>query len=90
MRKASWLAGSSVNGDTDVNDILDLAEEIVEVLIRHLEGHVADEEGFRRRVPGSEARSVAGPFFLEGVLDEHAAALEDLLVEGLHGFGGGT
>ena len=44
VSKASGLAGSPVDGDTDVHDITNVAEEIIQVLVRHLKRHVSDEE----------------------------------------------
>lgn len=45
MCETSGLSGSSINGDTHVDHIADTAEEVVEITVGHLEGHVADEEG---------------------------------------------
>lgn len=50
MSESSWLASTSVNGNTDVNDISNITEELVEIGIGHLEGKVADEEGLGWRV----------------------------------------
>lgn len=50
MSEPSRLTRPPVNGHTDVHDVADITEEIVEVLVRHLKGHVADEQGIGGRV----------------------------------------
>lgn len=58
MRESSRLARAAVDGDADVNDVCDVAEELVEVCVGHLEGEVADEEGLGGGVLGLDG--VAG------------------------------
>jgi hypothetical protein len=48
--ETSWLTGTSVNGNSDINDISDITEELVQVGVGHLESKVADEESFGWRV----------------------------------------
>jgi hypothetical protein len=50
MSETARLASSAINCDTNINDILDLGKEIVEISIRHLKGHVPDEQRFARGV----------------------------------------
>ena len=98
MGETSGLAGSTINRNADVDDILDAAEECVEIAVGHFEGHVADEEGFGGRVQGlpwSACRiaSLGGlgihcAACVCGVLDGQATAFEELLIQCLDGFGG--
>lgn len=87
MCEASRLTGPSVNGDTYVHDVADIAEKVVEIFVRHLEGHVADEEGLGRRVGLEGSVLGARPRVLLGlvILDDKVAALENLHVKGLDG-----
>lgn len=78
--EAPGRAGAAVDGDTDVNDVLDIFEHVVEILVGHLEGHVADEERFAR---GCWC-GVAPALFLVELHDE-AAAFEDLEIEVVDG-----
>lgn len=92
MREASRLAGAAVDGDAHVDDVPDLAEEVVELAVGHVEGHVADEEGAGgwsglRRAPGGNA---PGGGAGGGVLDVETAAFEFLVVEGGDGGVGGV
>jgi len=80
--ESSWLTGASVNGNTDINDISDITEELVEISIRHLEGKIADEESLGWWVCGW---LTAG---LVLVVDDETAAFEDLLVLAFDGRGG--
>jgi hypothetical protein len=48
VSEASRLTGAPVNSNTDIHDIANVAEEVVQVLVRHLEGHVANEESLGR------------------------------------------
>ncbi len=83
MGETSWLAGSSVNGNTDVNDVSNVAEKLVEISVGHLESEVADEE----RLGGC----VLGAWLVGGlvlVVDDQTTAFEDLLVLGFDGCGG--
>lgn len=84
------LARSSVNRHAHVDDVADFAEEVVELLIGHVEGHVADEEGAGGVVEGAGSK-VAGDEGLTrgGVLDCEDAAFEGLAVKGVDGVGGG-
>ena len=91
MREAPGLARAAVNGDAHVDDVADLAEEVVEFAVGHVEGHVADEEGAgggggagRVAVGAREERGAGG-----GVLDGEGAAFEGFVVEGFDGLGGG-
>jgi hypothetical protein len=98
VSEASRLAGSSVDGHADVDDVLDAAEEGVEIAVGHLEGHVADEEGFGGRVEGLPwsvcwTAGLGSPGIhcaacVCGVLDGQATAFEELLIQCLDGFGG--
>ena len=87
MRKSSWLPGPSVDGDADIDHILYALEEIVQVTVGHLEGHVADKEGLgwwvQRLVrAGWVLRAVVeGAGLKGGVLDGEAAAFKELLVQ---------
>ena len=44
MGKTTGLASSSVNGDTNVGDVAQRAEEIVQIAVCHLKRHVSDIE----------------------------------------------
>lgn len=46
--ESPWLSGTSVNGNTNINDILDVTEKLVEVGIGHLEWDVTEEESLAR------------------------------------------
>ncbi len=83
MGETSWLAGSSVNGHADVDDVSNVTEQLVEISVRHLEGEVTNEEGLGGLVLG--ARFVGG---LVLVIDDQATAFEDGLVLGFDGCGG--
>lgn len=52
MRKTPWLTRSAINGDPNVDDITDTTEEIIQISVGHLEGHVTDEQGLAWRVLG--------------------------------------
>jgi hypothetical protein len=80
--EASWLAGTSIDGNTDIDDISNVTEELVEICVGHLEGEIADEE--------SLGGGVLSPLALcpVHVVDDEAAALEDGLVLGFDGGGG--
>jgi hypothetical protein len=98
MRKASWLTSSSVDGDSHINDIANAPEQVVQILVRHLEGHVADEECLGRWVlsPADfavEACAVVTLSFhlfcgVGGILYDNTAAFVELLVHGFNGRGG--
>jgi hypothetical protein len=93
--EASGLAGSPVNGNTHVHDVANVAEEVVQVLVGHLEGHVADEESLGRRVvrcgtvEPSTVATVAASAVTGGFgaveLDNEVPAFEDLHVQVVNG-----
>lgn len=83
VSESTWLAGAAVNGNTDVNDVLDIAEQLVQVGVGHLEWEVADEEGLGWGVLGTVGLRV------DHVVNDHAAAGEEGIVEVLDGLGGG-
>lgn len=53
--EASRLSTSSIDGDSDVDNVPDISEEFVEIFIRHPEAHVANEECPRRWIARGEA-----------------------------------
>lgn len=91
MCEPSRLSRPAINGNANIDHIADAAEEVVEIAVSHLEGHVADEKGLGGGVP-RQAKAVRARFQLRGleggVLDGEAAAFEELLVEGCDGFRG--
>jgi hypothetical protein len=92
MRESSRLTSPTINRNTHIDHVADAAEEVVKIAIRHLEGHVPDEEGLGGGILRARGAFGAGFEFggLEGgVLHGEAAAFEELLVEGFDGFGGG-
>ena len=87
--ESSGLSAAPVNRHSDVDDVPDVLERVVEVLVAHLERHVADEQGLGRRVDGERATiTVAdgaasfarGAFAAYVVLDCNATAGNDGLV----------
>ncbi len=86
MRKTSGLTRSSINGNSNINDISDATEEVCEIAVCHLKRHVTDEEGLGGRVDGLarggglgiEATCIAG-----GVLNCETAAFEEGHIEAL-------
>lgn len=79
--KSSRLPSATINGHTNINDVSYFAEEVIEILIGHLEGHVADEEGLGGLIRAPWLYQVwwwSPPV----VLDGHSASLEDCLVHG--------
>lgn len=78
MRETSGLASASVNGNSDINDISNIAEELVEISIGHLECEVTDEESLGRRVVSVLALSGCL------VVNHEAASFENGLVLGLN------
>lgn len=90
--EAAGLAGATVDGDAHVEHVPDLAEQVVEVAVAHLERHVADEERLAGRIDGAlvAARTLrpVGLLAAAVVLHRQAAAVEDTLVH-LHDGGGG-
>ena len=88
MGKTSGLSGSSVDSNSDINDISNTAEQVVEVSIGHLEGHVADEEGLGGRILRSALllRTSASLDIFgseSGVLNHNATAFVELLMHGI-------
>ena len=84
MRESSRLSGTAINSNTDIDDVGDVAEQLVQVGIGHLEGEVADEEGLGGGVLGLDGRARLGH-----VVDDEAAAFEDGLVALVDGVAGG-
>ena len=84
MHEAEELAGFALDGDADVDDVVDGAEEVVEFAVGHVEGEVTDVERAGGRLVGAPQGSVG-----LGELDDDAPAFEDLRVHGLDGAGGG-
>jgi hypothetical protein len=80
--ETSWLASTPINGNSDINDILNITEELVEISIGHLEGEVADEEGFGRRV----GRIIPRRFC--HIVNDKSATFKDCLMLSLNGGGG--
>lgn len=87
MREPSRLACPSVNRDANINDVSDLAEEVVEFAVGHVVGHVPNEEGAAGGGEGMVAGGTGGA--LGGELDAEAAAFEGLVVVVFDGVGGG-
>lgn len=83
VSESSWLTSATVNGNTDVNNVLDVAEQLVEIGIGHLKSEVADEQSLGWGV------LLAGLLGVGHVVDDHAAAGEEGVVEVLNGLGGG-
>jgi len=90
--KSSGLSSAAIDSDPHIDHVADAAEEVIEVAVRHLERHVADEESLAGRVERLVSAVSAG-FHLGGleggILNGEAAAFKELLVEGLDGFGSG-
>jgi hypothetical protein len=84
VSETSWLPSAAIDSYSHVNDVAHFAEEVAEILVGHLEGHVADEECLGWWVCTSLCARVDR---LAGTveLDCEAAALEDLLVRALDG-----
>lgn len=76
--ETSWLTSSTIDSNTDINDISNITEELVEISIGHLKGKVADEESLGWWVL---LGGLASGLVLE--VDHHSAAFEDGLVLGL-------
>ena len=85
VRKAARLARSPVNGHAHVRDVRNAAEQVVEVLVRHLKRHVADEERSGGRVLAA-GRHLPRP--RHGVLHDDATAFVRLHVHRFDGLGG--
>lgn len=83
MSETSWLASPSVDGNTDVNNILDIAEEVVDVRVRHLEGKVSKEEGLAWFSGPSDLLSLGAR-----IVDDQVTALKYCLMSALDGSGG--
>lgn len=84
VRESSRLSRAAINSNTDVDDVGDVAEQLVQVCVGHLEGEVADEEGLGGGVLGLDDRAGLGH-----VVYDQAAAFEDGLVALLDGVAGG-
>ena len=93
MRETSWLASPSINRNADIDHIADSAEHVVQIAVRHLEGHVADKKGlggrFKRLVGAVRALAFELGRLKSGVLHGETAAFEELLMKGLDGLGRG-
>ena len=93
MRKSSRLPRPPVNRDSNIEDISNFAEQIVEVFVAHVKAHVADEERFGGGIGtagGSEPTADSSRFAWDVELDRHAPAFKNLLIESPHGGGGGV
>lgn len=84
MTETAGLASASVDGDADVADTVDAAEQIAQVAVGHFVGHVANEEG----VGGGKTVVERGPSSV-GVGDDDAATFVVGHVEFFDGSGGG-
>lgn len=62
MRETSWLAGSAVDGDSNIDDITNTTEQVVQIAIGHFEGHVANEQGLAWRVLGFRGTTLVVTF----------------------------
>lgn len=45
--KSSWLAGSAINRDANISNILDVLEEVIQVAVCHVKRQIADEQSAR-------------------------------------------
>lgn len=90
--EASWLTSPSVNGDSHINNVLDIAEQVIEIFVGHVEGHVANEKGLGWVVdaggtiegsssPVAVVESLSGAVRLNG----ETTTLVWLLVQAVHG-----
>ena len=88
--ESSRLASLPVDSDSDIKHVPDLTEKVIQLLIAQLEGHVPNEQGFRRWV-GLSWCFGTGTTWLTAyvVLDSDATACEVRLVQGADGFCGG-
>ena len=84
MRKALGQSRPAINRDPHVHHVGNPLEELAEILVRHVEGHVAEVQR-SRRIPDPHM----GIDVVLRKLDRHATALEDLQVHALNGAGGG-
>jgi hypothetical protein len=50
MSETSWLSSSSINRNSDVSYVSDAFEQVIQISIGHLKGHVPYEKESRRRV----------------------------------------
>lgn len=60
VRETTWLASAAINGYPHINDVAHFAEEVAQVLVGHLEGHVANEEGLGWGIRATELAAVDG------------------------------
>lgn len=83
MSETPGLASSSVDGDANIHDVADIAEKVIEVLVRHLVGHVADEERLGRRLFAEVPLAIPGaaPLLNTVELNDEIPTLEDLQVK---------
>lgn len=85
MCESSRLPGSPIDSHPDINDVLNIAEEIVEIPVGHVEGHVANEKRLRGRMRLARVmrpRPISWcSGFLNRVLDGHTTAFVILHVE---------
>ena len=56
MRKTPRLSRPSINRYPHIDHILDLSEQVIQIAVTHIEGHVPYEEGFGRSVEWSIRR----------------------------------
>jgi hypothetical protein len=80
--ETSWLTGTSVNGNANIDNVSNVTEELVEISIRHFESKVANEESLGWLVLSSFR------FGLVHEVDDEAAAFQDSLVLGFDGGSG--
>lgn len=85
MGKTSGLTRPSINSDSDIDDIADASEKVVQVSVGHLEGHVANEQSLARWVDRLVLITVWSCSFLAlimvGKRDHQSSTLKELLVE---------
>lgn len=79
MCETSWLSSASINGNSDVEDVANITEKVVQVGVRHLESKVTDKKGL--------GWILHDPIYvgLELVVDDHLATLIDGVGLGLNG-----
>ena len=96
MRESPRLSRPPVNRHPHINHVFDLSEQIVQITIAHVEGHVPYEQRFGRRIGWSIVRvrlawrAVADARVArERVLDRETAAFEVFHVVEFNGAAGG-
>lgn len=80
--KASWLTGSPVHSNPDIEAVLNVLEKFVDVIISHLVVHVANEQGLGWWVRSHPIVARPGK-----VLDVEAPSIEDGVVHLFTGLG---